>query len=111
MPLAALSVVPEAVAKPSQPVEVTLVKAPYVANKLVAVALVMVVPSRLLRPVTAKLVVVTLLPVALPKVKPSPNETAPVTANVPVTVKLLLMVKAPVEVPPANWIVLVVTLP
>ena len=61
----AFNVVPEAVTKPSQPVEVALTQLALVARSLVA----------------KKLVVVTLVAVALPKMNPSLNVTAPFTTS------------------------------
>lgn len=80
---AAVSVVPFAVAKPNQPVEVAFVSELFVAKRFV---------------------LVTAVPLAPKKVK-SCKEAAPVTLSAPETAK------SAVDVPPANWSVLVVSAP
>lgn len=119
VPLMALIVVPVAVAKPKMPLEVPFPKLKFVIDPSVMVAFVIV-------PLVVKLlVVVTEVPWELVKKRlvankfvPVPdvnvvacNDAAPPTVNVPVTERSFVIASAPVEVPPANWIVLVVIFP
>ena len=134
MPESAFNVVPLAVTKLNDPVEVPLVKerfvmapfvelrlvmVPFVVKKFVVVALeptefvnnneaivAFVAPKLVAKP----LVDVTLVPVAFVKVTPSSEELPPIV-KAPVTLRSEVIANAPVDVPPANWMAFVVVFP